>query len=156
MGRASIALSVLCIFLTGVADASAATQWDVKTDRASAPCVLESSRESVWDGYQKTTAYISIVARSVSLVSVAPFDGASGDIGLAVDDEAFINMDRLGADKVALFDSKFDRLIEQFKAGKEARVQMRFWPTWPVTGAHTATFSLIGFTRAYRQLSACR
>jgi hypothetical protein len=140
----------------GVSSAAAATEWVIKTDRPNARCVLESSRESVWDGYQKTTAYISIAARSVSLISAAPLDGAAGDIGLTVDNEAFIKMDRLGGDKVASFDSKFDRLIEQFKAGIEARVQMRFWPTWPVTGAHPATFSLIGFTKAYTQLSACR
>jgi hypothetical protein len=142
--------------LIGVSDAAAATQWAVKTDRPNTPCVLESSRESVWDGYQKTTAYILIGPRSVSLISAAPFDGASGDIGLAVDDETFIKMDRLGGDKVALFDSKFDQLIVQFKAGREARVQMRFWPTWPATSAHSATFSLIGFTKASTQLSACR
>lgn len=156
MPRATVALLTLWCLLTGVSGAAAATQWAVKTDRPSAPCVLESSRESVWDGYQKTTAYISITARSVSLISAAPLDGAAGDIGLAVDDETFIKMDRLGGDKVASFDTKFDRLIEQFKAGIDARVQMRFWPTWPVTGAHPVTFSLIGFTRAYTQLSACR
>jgi hypothetical protein len=156
MPRATVVLLTLWYSLAGVAAAAAATQWAVKTDRPSAPCVLESSRESVWDGYQKTTAYFSITARSVSLISAAPFDGDAGDIGLAVDDETVIKMDRLGGDKVALFDSKFDRLIEQLKAGQEARVQMRFWPTWPVTGAHSVKFSLIGFTRAYTQLSACR
>jgi hypothetical protein len=140
----------------GVSGAAAATQWAVKTDRPNAPCVIESSRESMFDGYQKTTAYISIAGRTVSIISAAPLDAGSGDIGLTVDDETFIKMDRLGGDKVALFDSKFDQLIQQFKAGIDARVQMRFWPTWPVTDAHSVTFSLIGFTKAYTQLSACR
>jgi hypothetical protein len=35
-------------------------------------------------------------------------------------------------------------------------VRLRFWPTWPATGTHSATFSLIGFTRAYEQLAGCR
>jgi hypothetical protein len=140
----------------GVSGAAAATEWTLKTDRPSPRCVLESSRESVWDGYQKTTAYFSITARSVSLISGAPLDGGAGDIGLAVDDGTFIKMDRLEGGKVALFDAKFDLLIEQFKAGINARVQMRFWPTWPATGTHSMTFSLIGFTKAYTQLSACR
>ena len=32
------------------------------------------------------------------------------------------------------------------------RVQLRFWPEWPATGTHAATFSLIGFTKAYAEL----
>ena len=154
MPRITVALLTLWCSLVGVS-AAAATEWALKTDRPSPRCVLESSRESVWDGYQKTTAYISITARSVSLISAAPLDGAAGDIGLAVDDESFIKMDRLGGDKVALFDAQFDQLIEQFKAGKATRVKIRFWPTWPATGAHSVTFGLIGFTRAYTQWSAC-
>jgi hypothetical protein len=35
-------------------------------------------------------------------------------------------------------------------------VQLRFWPTWPATGTHSVTFSLIGFTRAYAQLGDCK
>ena len=32
---------------------------------------------------------------------------------------------------------------------------LRFWPEWPATGTHSATFSLIGFTKAYGELSGC-
>jgi hypothetical protein len=65
-------------------------------------------------------------------------------------------MDRLEGDRTAVFDSKYDRVVEQFKAGVQARLQLRFWPTWPATGPHSTTFSLIGFTKAYDQLSGCR
>jgi hypothetical protein len=36
------------------------------------------------------------------------------------------------------------------------QVQLRFWPTWPKTGTHSATFSLIGFTRTHAGLAECR
>jgi hypothetical protein len=89
-------------------------------------------------------------------VSGAPLDAGNGDIGLAVDREGFVKMDRLEGTKIALFDSKYDALVAQFKAGTQVRVQLRFWPTWPATGAHSTTLSLIGFTKGYGQLSECR
>jgi hypothetical protein len=52
--------------------------------------------------------------------------------------------------------SRYGTLVDQFKRGLRARVQLRFWPTWPTTGVHSATFSLIGFTRAYAGLDECK
>jgi hypothetical protein len=83
-------------------------------------------------------------------------DAGFSDIGMAVDQEEFIPMDKLGGEKTALFDSKYDRIVEQFKAGTRVRVQLRFWPTWPATGTHSTEFTLIGFTKAFGDLSGCR
>jgi hypothetical protein len=55
-----------------------------------------------------------------------------------------------------VFTSRYEAVVEQFKRGEAVRVQLRFWPEWPKTGTHSATFSLIGFTRAYGRLSECR
>jgi hypothetical protein len=159
MSHVAIVLLVLALSLTGTGVARAA-DWTVKTvARADGPgvrCVLESSRQSLPDGYQKTTAYISVAPRSVTVISVSALDGGFKDIGLVVDQGELIPMDRLEGDKTAVFDSQYDRVVEQFKVGLQARVQLRFWPTWPATGAHSTTFSLIGFTKAYDQLSGCR
>jgi hypothetical protein len=159
MSRVAIVLLVLALSLTGTGVARAA-DWTVKTvARADGPgvrCVLESSRQSLPDGYQKTTAYIAVASRSVTVTSVSALDGGFKDIGLVVDQREFIPMDRLEGDKTAVFDSQYDRVVEQFKVGLQARVQLRFWPTWPATGAHSTMFSLIGFTKAYDQLSGCR
>ena len=155
---ASVVLA-LALSLAG-AGAAHAAEWTVKTvartDGPGVRCVLESSRESVPDGYQKTSVYISVAPRSVAVTSASVLDGGFKDIGLVVDQEEFIPLDRLGGEKTALFDSTYDRVVEQFKAGLEVRVQLRFWPTWPATGTHSTTFSLIGFTKAYGQLSGCR
>lgn len=159
MSHVVIVLLALALSLTGTGVARAA-DWTVKTvARADGPgvrCVLESSSQSLPDGYQKTTAYISVAPRSVTVTSVSVLDGGFKDIGLVVDQGQLIPMDRLEGDKTAVFDSQYDRVVEQFKVGLQARVQLRFWPTWPATGAHSTTFSLIGFTKAYDQLTGCR
>ena len=149
-------LVAVILVLTGPARADT-TDWTVKpADGAAGKCVLESSRQALPDGYQQTTVHFMVTPRSVVLVSAAPLDGTPAqDVGLKVDAEAFVRPDRV-EDRKALFDSKADHLIAQFKAGSKVRVQLRFWPTWPATGTHAATLSLIGFTKAYEELSACR
>jgi hypothetical protein len=158
---ATVPVAVLVSLSLSLALASAAevtaTEWSVKPrEMPGGGCVLESTPQSMSDGYQQTTVYFSVTPRSVALVSAAPLDGSGSDIGLAVDGEPFVRMDRLEGAKTALFDSKYDGVVAQFKAGTQVRVQLRFWPTWPATGAHSATLGLIGFTRAYGQLAGCR
>src|ERR1051326_3317229 len=104
------------------------------------------------DGHQQTSVYFTVTPSSFALVSAAPLDAGAGDIGLAVDAEPFVPMDRLDGEKIARFDSKAPTLIGQFKAGARVQVQLRFWPTWPATGAHSATLSLIGFTKAFDEI----
>ena len=139
---------------------AAANEWSVKTvPRTEGPgtrCVLESTRQSLSDGYQDTTAYVTVDSGSVAVTSASSLDGSLLDIGLAVDREPLVPMDRLVGMKTALFATQHGRLVELFKAGNRLRVQLRFWPEWPATGTHSATFSLIGFTKAYGELSGCR
>jgi hypothetical protein len=138
----------------------AAAEWSVKRvprmDGPGTRCAIESTRETLPDGYQATTVYVTVDARSVAVTSASNLDPGGGDIGLVVDQEALVPMDKLSGRKTALFDSQHARLVELFKAGNHLRVQLRFWPEWPATGTHSATVSLIGFTKAYGELAGCR
>jgi hypothetical protein len=146
---------VLVSILFAAEPASLAAEWAVKPVAGSG-CVLESSPESLPDGYQTTTARLRVDARTVSVSSPSAFDPGLSDIGVAVDEQEIVPMDRLADPRTVVFESRYGALVEQFKRGLRARVQLRFWPTWPATGTHSATFSLIGFTRAYAQLGECK
>jgi hypothetical protein len=150
--RISAALVSIALLALPVA---VAAEWAVKK-AAGAECLLESSPESLPDGYQTTTARIRIDGKGVSVVSPSALDAGSRDIGIAVDEDPLVPMDRLADQRTAVFDSRYATLVEQLKRGLKARVQLRFWPTWPATGTHSATFSLIGFTRAYAELRECK
>ena len=135
--------------------ARAVAEWVAKPGNGSG-CVLESSPESLTDGYQTTTARIRVDGKMVSVSSPSVFDAGSKDIRIVVDEQEIVPMDRLADPRTAVFESRYAALVEQFKRGLRARVQLRFWPTWPATGTHSATFSLIGFTRAHAQLGECK
>ena len=119
-------------------------------------CILESSPEALSDGYQTTSARIRVDGKTVSVSSKSVFDGGLNDIGVAVDEDTMIPMDRLADPRTAVFQSRYAALVEQFKRGVKARVVLRFWPTWPATGTHATVFSLIGFTRAYARMEECK
>jgi hypothetical protein len=152
--RRGTSAALVSIMLSAEPTAGAA-EWAAKP-AAGAGCVLESSPESLPDGYQTTTARIRVDGKTVSILSPSAFDAGGKDIGIAVDEDPLVPLDRLGDPRTAVFDSQYATLVEQFKRGLRARVQLRFWPTWPATGTHSATFSLIGFTRAYARLDECR
>lgn len=120
-----------------------------------AACTLHSPTQPVSDGYDGTQARLMIQPDAVLIVTQAPLDPSFTDIGLQVDERPFVHIDEVVERKTGRFASPYGRLIEQFKAGRRVRVQLRFWPTWPVTGTHSVRFSLIGFTKAYADMQAC-
>ena len=152
-------LGAAILTLTLVGGPAGAEEWTVKTvprtDGPGTRCVMESARQSLSDGYQDTTAYVTVDAKSVTVTSASNLDGSFSDVGMIIDQEPLVPMDRLAGIKTAQFDAKYGRLVELFKAGVRLRVQLRFWPEWPATGTHSATFSLIGFTKAYGELAGC-
>lgn len=85
----------------------------------------------------------------------APLDASFADIRIIVDGKSPIPMDALKGEKVAAFEAGAATLIEQFIKGRALTLQLRFWPTWPQTGVKTIEFSLNGFTKAQREMSAC-
>jgi hypothetical protein len=146
--------AVLLSILLMTQPARAVAEWLVKQGDGSG-CVLESSPESLNDGYQTTSARIRVDGKTVSVSSPSVLDAGFNDIRIVVDEQEIVPMDRLADPRTAVFDSRYAALVEQFKRGLRAKVQLRFWPTWPATGTHSATFSLIGFTRAHAQIAEC-
>jgi hypothetical protein len=150
----SIRAVLVSILLIG-GPVAAAAEWTVKPEPGKG-CILESSPASLSDGYQNTTARIRLDGKALSVTSPSVFDAGFNDIGIAVDQEPMVPVDRLADPRTAVFESRYETLVEHFKRGLSARLQLRFWPTWPETGTHSATVSLIGFTRAHARLEECR
>jgi hypothetical protein len=111
---------------------------------------------TVSDGYQDIQASIVVRAEAVLIHTASPLDTSFTDIGMQVDTQTFVPMDEVSDRQAAMFTVQYPRLIEQFKQGGKVRAQLRFWPTWPVTGTHAVLFSLSGFSKAYAAMLACK
>lgn len=152
--RALVAASLAA----GVVTAACAENWEVSPapGGGGGACVLVSAKQPVNDGYQDIQAQIFVDATTVVVKSESVLDGGFADIGLEVAKESFIPIDEIRDRKQAVFKKHYRKIVQLFKDGREVRVQLRFWPTWPATGTHSVSFSLMGFTKGYGDAARCR
>lgn len=119
-------------------------------------CTITSAKMPVDDGYQKISAQIIVDRDTVIVKTESVLDPSFSDIGMKVGNRDPIPMDKVKQQKHADFESNYAKIVQQFKDGREVTVQLRFWPTWPVTGTHSVSFSLMGFTKAYTEAMKCK
>lgn len=130
--------------------------WSMGADIGYTPaCVLVSPEVTIDDGQGDTPIRLEIDQQRLLARTGSNIDVEFGDLGVIVDDGEFIPPDRVVGDTDLEFRERAGEIVKSFIAGRRARLQFRFWPTWPTTGVKTAEFSLIGFTRAYRRLAEC-
>ena len=126
--------------------------WTV-THLAGKACRLDADKASLSDGYQTTSALVQVSPTEVRVISESVFDAGKDELLIQVDKKDAVKADGLAeGNKTVVFKTQAPLLIEQFKAGLRARVQLRFWPSWPETGNHSVEISLIGFTRAWDEM----
>ena len=124
--------------------------WTLQPD-----CSLVSAEHAINDGYQNTPARLQLDGNRLTLLTDSNIDTGRPDTGLSVDGGERVAASGVENDTDLVFSHNLGSIIEQFIAGNSAEVHLHFWPTWPDTGQKTARFSLIGFTRAYRQKQNC-
>lgn len=150
-------LVAACWLAAGLVTAALAENWEVSPAPRGGKktCLLVSAKQPVNDGYQDVRAQIVVDGSTIVVKSDSVLDPGFSDIGLAVANHPFISADQVRGRKQAVFEKQHAKIVQLFKDGREVRVQLRFWPTWPATGTHSASFSLMGFTKAYGEAAKC-
>jgi invasion protein IalB len=144
--------------LLGATSCVMAAEWQVNKELSGNKdvCTVASAKMPVDDGYQKISAQIVVDSKTVIVKTESELDPGFSDIGMRVGNRDLIPMDKVGQKKQAVFETSYANIVELFKLGREVTVTLRFWPTWPVTGTHSVSFSLMGFTKAYDEAAKCK
>lgn len=138
----------------GLAPALAEAAWNavIRPDPLTrqSRCLLVSETVTTADGYDATPVFLALDGVSLRVVTNSELDASFADLRLEVDADPTIHSSQIIHEKMVLvFDQDLPRLIERFRAGKQATVYLRFWPTWPATQSFPVRFSLVGFSRAH-------
>jgi hypothetical protein len=155
-------LAVAAGLAVGLAPALAEAAWNAlirpDPDTRQSRCLLVSDPVITEDGYDVTPVYLALDGAALRVVTESELDASFADLRLEVDAEPPITSNQIIHKKMILvFDQDLPQLIERFRAGKQATVHLRFWPTWPATQSFPVRFSLVGFSRAHdRFTQGCR
>lgn len=115
-------------------------------------CKLVSTKVTIDDGQGETSVRLQLDAESLLVLTDSNIDDTLNDLTVVVDEFEPIPIDEVIAAKHLRLRDRTEEIIQQFRAGTDVRINLRFWPSWPSTGIKTASFSLIGFTKAYNSL----
>lgn len=129
---------------------NAAPNWELQPD-----CSLLSASRTISDGYQHTPVRLRLDDSGLTVFTESNIDFRQTSTDLSVDGSEPILANRVEKDTNLIFTENVSRITEMFIAGNSTEVRLHFWPTWPDTGQKTVRFSLLGFTRAYRQKQTC-
>jgi len=146
-------VGALCTAMPIAADWSARRIYDPLHDQSR--CIAESDVVSLHDGYQETHLRLRVDQQSVAIVTESNIDGAKPDGGIVVDNQPLVPFDSITLEQTAIFKTHATLLIQQFRLGRQASVQLHFWPTWEAKGMKTVNVGLQGFSRAYARLPDC-
>ncbi len=153
--KAKLILVAVAVLASQVASAdwTAKVAYDPVKDESH--CVVESPVQTIDDGYQDTEVFVRLDSTTLMVMTRSNVDPDDSDAGVRVDKHELIKPDSVYLEQNVVFEKDISNIIEQFKEGRRATFTLKFWPTYPDTGAKTATFSLIGFTKAYAKLPDC-
>ncbi len=153
--KAKLILVAVAVLASHVASANWTAKVDYDPVKDESHCVVESPVQTIDDGYQDTEVFLRLDSTTLMVMTRSNVDADNPDAGVRVDKHELIKPDSVYLEQNVVFEKDISNIIEQFKEGRRATFTLKFWPTYPDTGAKTATFSLIGFTKAYAKLPDC-
>ena len=92
-------------------------------------CLLESAEKTVDDGQTTTSMRVVFTGDAFVVITDSKVDLSYPDVGIRVDSQDAVPVDRMLGETSVVFDSDVDGLVERFARGTELRVALGFWPT---------------------------
>ncbi len=132
-------------------------EWDVRNAlKYDGACVLESNKVYFYDGHDNTGLKLRLLNGGLYLVTKSNIDISFKDIGIKVGKNALVHADRVVDDQTVLIEKQLPQLLSQLDKNDEAKIQLRFWPTYPATQTYSENIRLSGFKEAYQEYKSCK
>lgn len=131
-------------------------EWEVRRAlKFGGKCVLESNKLDFFDGYDNTGLKFRIMDDELYLLTRSNIDMSFKDVGVQVGANQIILADKVVDDQNVLIKKELPAFITQLRKKQEARIQLRFWPTYPATQTYSEDIKMDGFLSAYAEYQEC-
>jgi len=156
-----VIVSVISLLIFSMNPGAASTKnWSVRIGddgiRPRAVCLLESATRQVHDGQTTTPVKLVYNGKVIIAVTKSNIDLSYVGIGLQVDEQSTHTVDTLHKKTRVIFEKASNDIVQEFIKGREARLVLGFWPSWPKTKTVTSHFSLRGFSDAHQAFQDCQ
>jgi len=132
-------------------------EWDVRNAlKFNGACVLESNKIYFYDGYDDASLKFRLLNDKLYLLTRSNIDISFKDIGMQVGANSLVRADRVVNDQTVVIRKNLPKLLSQLRKSKTAKIQLRFWPTYPATQTYSEHIKLDGFQQAYQAYKACK
>lgn len=131
-------------------------EWEVRRAlKFGGKCVLESNKLDFFDGYDNTGLKFRILDDELYLLTRSNIDMSFKDVGVQVGNNQILLADKVVDDQIVLIKNELPAFITQLRKKQEARIQLRFWPTYPATQTYSEDIKMDGFLSAYAEYQEC-
>jgi len=131
--------------------------WEVRNAlKFGGACVLESTKIDFYDGYDNTGLKLRFLNDGLYLVTKSNIDLSFNDVGVQVGKNKLLRADKVVNEQSVIVKNKLPTFFNQLRKAKTAKIQLRFWPSYPATKSYSEVVSLDGFIEAYEAYQACK
>ncbi len=127
---------------------------DDKSDRMA--CLIRSQGITIDDGHGGTSLEFQISEHEIAVKTDSNIDISYEYDGVKVDRNKLVEIDYIRGQQSAVFKIDPKRFIQNIEKAKLLKIQLGFWPTWPMTKTQSATLNVSNLTQAAHLLSRCK
>lgn len=124
-------------------------------DRNESRCVLKSAPVQMEDGQGGTSVTLLIAPGNFTVNTQSDIDLSYKNTGLQIDGSRHFELETIEAHTNLRFNKQRQAILDSMQGGKDLRLTLGFWPTWPITHTYSVDIPLAHFATAMKAWDTC-
>lgn len=124
-------------------------------DRTETQCLLTTAPLKMEDGQGGTPVTLQIAPGSFTILTRSDIDLSYTGTGLFIDDKRPFSLETVERRTNLSFSKQRQAILDSMRSGRELKLTLGFWPTWPVTHTYSLSIPLTHFATAINAWDTC-
>lgn len=124
-------------------------------DRTETQCLLTTAPLKMEDGQGGTPVTLQIAPGSFTILTRSDIDLSYTGTGLFIDDKRPFSLETVERRTNLSFNKQRQAILDSMRSGRELKLTLGFWPSWPVTHTYSLSIPLTHFATAINAWDTC-